>query len=61
MDIAELKAKLKEIAEDGANSDREDFNAHDASGGNFDDAYSLGVTDGEISLARDILEWLGGE
>ena len=30
-------------------------NPYDASGGNYDDAYSLGVDDGEISLAREIL------
>ena len=34
-------------------------NACDASGGNYDDAYSLGIDDGEIALAREILTLLG--
>jgi hypothetical protein len=37
----------------------EDFNAYDSSGGNFDDAYQIGVDDGEIYLARHILDAVG--
>jgi len=40
----------------------EDFNACDASGGNFDDAYELGMEHGEtygkLSLLRELLEIL---
>ena len=37
----------------------EDFNAYESSGGNFDDAYQVGVDDGEIYLARHILDAVG--
>ncbi len=30
----------------------------DWAGGNIDDAYQIGVTDGEISFARDLMEIL---
>lgn len=33
-------------------SDDEDFNVMDHSGGNFDDAYSIGVGDGWVEFAR---------
>jgi hypothetical protein len=35
------------------------FNAYDASGGNFDDAYAYGQHDGEVETARNILNMLG--
>lgn len=35
------------------------FNPMDASGGNYDEAYSMGVEDGAISMARDVLSSLG--
>ena len=38
--------------------DNEDFSACDYSGGNYDDAYSGGSNDGEIGLARSILNEL---
>lgn len=34
------------------------FNACDASGGNYDDAYYYGLEDGEIGMARAILDLL---
>lgn len=37
------------------------FNPADFSGGNYDDAYYGGQTDGETSLAREVLEELGIE
>jgi hypothetical protein len=37
----------------------EDFNVYNSSGGNFDDAYQLGVDDGEIYMARNILDAVG--
>ena len=36
----------------------EDWSAHDGSGGNFDDAYSIGTEDGEISLAQTLINAL---
>jgi hypothetical protein len=53
-----LKAKLEELAAKKAGFDNPDFNVYDWSGGNYDDAYSLGQDDGEISLARQLLEML---
>ena len=64
---AEMIEKLKieartELAEDDVEDDVEDdeyFNPGDAAGGNFDDAYSMGVDAGSTYLAREILESLG--
>lgn len=53
--IKKLVEKIEAQAAKSAHFDREDFNACDYSGGNFDDAYSLGVSDGETSFARDLL------
>ena len=39
--------------------EEEDFNVYDCSGGNFDDAYSLGYDDAEVQSARSILTELG--
>jgi hypothetical protein len=49
--------KLKALAKKSL-PDFNDFNAMDASGGNFDDAYDLGMKHGEIMLAQEILEML---
>jgi hypothetical protein len=45
-------AKIKMASED------EDFEPCDFSGGNFDDAYYMGVQDGEIEMARKMLDYL---
>lgn len=37
------------------------FDPQDMFGGNFDDTYDGGVRDGEISLARDVLDSMGVE
>jgi hypothetical protein len=37
----------------------EDYIAEDYSGGNFDDAYSNGVRDGETEGARELLALIG--
>jgi hypothetical protein len=41
-------------------SDAEGYmiSAYEASGGNYDDAYSMGMRDGEILLARELLKML---
>ena len=54
----EMLEKLKKLAFTEAACDYEDFNPYDVSGGNFDDAYYAGCTDGEILLAREVLKAL---
>jgi hypothetical protein len=50
---------LKGIAERTKQDDNfEDFDPCSFSGGNYDDAYYIGQDDGEVSLAREILERL---
>jgi hypothetical protein len=50
---------LKQLAEKSCIDNDEDFNPMDASGGNFDDAYNMGISDGEhdarIELASTVL------
>jgi len=56
MSIAEkLAVRIKEMAEKKARLDNDDFNINDWSGGNIDDAYSMGCDDGEILFARELL------
>lgn len=55
----EKLAKVIALIEKTANystrtDDNEDFNPSDASGGNFDDAYQIGLEDGEINFAREL-------
>jgi hypothetical protein len=50
---------LKKEAERLIIADTVDFNPQDASGGNYDDAYAMGVEDGRIAMAREILIDLG--
>lgn len=54
-----LKKKLKEMAAEECWSDDLDFIVNDFAGGNVDDAYDGGVRDGEIGLARRLLEEFG--
>ena len=42
-------------AADTVVGDDPDFNAMDYSGGNFDDAYAMGMDDGEVELAQWIV------
>lgn len=58
MDIIELKAFLQKSADKTAWQDDKEFMVDDYAGGNFDDAYNGGVSDGEILMCREILEWL---
>jgi len=61
--IEALKAKLQKVAAKATKTDDEDedFNPCDWSGGNFDDAYNMGVDDGEIHFAREILAEFFGD
>ena len=56
--MEKLIEKLKEIAAKKAGFDNPEFNVYDWSGGNFDDAYQLGIGDGEVGLARELVELL---
>ena len=50
--VVELKEYLEKIAKTG----QEVENIYESSGGNYDDAYSIGLTNGEVGLAKELLE-----
>jgi len=54
--LFKMKDKLTKLAGRECWSDDENFMVDDYAGGNFDDAYSGGVEDGEASLARELLK-----
>lgn len=54
--MEDLKSFVEKIAGGRAPADDEDFNAMDYSGGNFDDAFSLGYDEGYVGLARELLK-----
>jgi len=56
--MEKLREKLEKLSKKETVGDNEDFNAYDYSGGNYDDAYNLGYSDGEIFLARELLEMI---
>lgn len=52
--------KLKKLAKESVfGEDDEDAIVYDYCGGNVDDAYGMGESDGQISMARDILTAIG--
>jgi len=51
-----IKETLELYAKKKAAFDDPSFSTFDYSGGNIDDAYSLGLDDGEISFARELLK-----
>ena len=59
----EITEELMKIIQAKANtimsSDNQEFNAYEYSSGNLDVAYDMGVADGEVKFARDILIRLG--
>lgn len=55
----ELKKKLEELARMKTWEDEEDFCPCDFCGGNYDDAYYGGESDGEVNLARTLLKEFG--
>jgi hypothetical protein len=58
----EFIERLKKLAKEtvfGEDDDDDDAVVYDYCGGNVDDAYSMGQSDGEISMARDILTAIG--
>lgn len=54
--VENIKARLKEVANEESTSDDQGFDLYCACGGNFDDAYNIGCVDGEIILARELLK-----
>lgn len=54
-----MKEKLKKLAARDCWIHADDFNAYDYSGGNYDDAYYGGRSDGEAILARELLAEFG--
>jgi hypothetical protein len=57
LDVAELNKLLVRLSKKETWADDiENFNPYESSGGNFDDAYWAGETDGEVLLARMILD-----
>ncbi len=56
-----IKQRLIKLANLQTKSDEEDFSAYDYSGGNFDDAFSIGMEDGERFLAWEIVNELWPE
>ena len=56
-----MMERLTKLAAKKCSSDKEDFNAYEYSGGNFDDAWSNGRDEGEVWLAQEILADLKGE
>ena len=58
----EMLNLLKQIAGRSCYSDDPDLDCvDDYAGGNVDDAFSLGVNNGEVTLARSILTSMGVE
>lgn len=51
--------KLQELAKEETWTDVDDFSPYEMSGGNYDDAYFAGVSDGKTILAQEILNKLG--
>jgi len=58
-DLEKLILFLKNKAEERAGVDSDDFNPYEYSGGNYDDAWSSGISDGEILLARKLVSMYG--
>jgi len=61
-----LKEYLEKISQENAPTDPVPndpwgFNVFDASGGNYDDAFSMGCDEGRIQLARELLKLTGME
>ena len=51
-----IEQRLRRIAAQKCSSDDEHFSVYDYSGGNYDDAYSIGTDHGEIWFARHLLK-----
>ena len=56
-----LIALINAMSKKKSNLDDPDFSVYDYSGGNFDDAYAMGCSDGEISFAKELKNIIGKE
>jgi len=54
--MEKIKEKLVNLAKKQTHMSNPDFCSYDACGGNFDDAFEMGMNDGEIYLARRLLK-----
>lgn len=57
----EFVARLRKLAAQDMDWENEEFEVHSYCGGNIDDAYQRGEEQGEISMAREIVEHLPAE
>lgn len=53
--LAAILNSIEKTSEQDCRSDNPEFQADSYSGGNFDDAYEMGVEDGEIQAARSLM------
>lgn len=49
---------LRDLAANKCNADNADFDPLNYGEGNYNDIYDMGVNDGEVKLARQLLEML---
>lgn len=56
-----LYIKIQELANQIASRDNKDFMVDNYAGGNIDDAYGIGFIDGQIILARELLDLIHEE
>lgn len=54
-------ARMRALAKSPLDSDDEDFEVHSHAGGNIDDAYTMGVDEGEKALAQEIASYFPEE
>ncbi len=59
--LKELISEISAVAEGEVYHEDEEFNAYDMSGGNYDDAYALGVRAGRAELARELMDLIEAE
>ena len=58
MVVDKLRLILQESATLNSRLDKDEFNLAEEVGGNIDDAFELGMLEGEIDYARELLEIL---
>ena len=58
MVVDKLRLILQESATLNSRLDKDEFNLAEEVGGNLDDAFELGMIEGEIDYARELLEIL---
>ena len=55
----QIMNKIREIASKQTDIETDEyFNIYDACGGNFDDAYYIGIQEGQIIFARQLLSMM---